>query len=361
MRIIVALNHPAHYYVFKFTVLKLRLLNFTVLYVIKEKDVLEKLLISEHVEYVKISQKRARNASFFSIISNGIIELINQDYNLFRLVKKWNPDLMVGTDIAITHIGSLLGIPSFVFNEDDYEINRLFCKSAYPFATRIIAPDICSVGKYQKKKISYNGFQKMAYLHPDYFQPDRNQIKEIIGGNEEYFLIRLVSLTSGHDIEGKHTGLNESIVDSLIRELEPRGKVFITSESQLNSKYEEFKLNIEPNKMHHFLAFASLFIGDSQTMCAEAGLLGTPFIRFNDFVGKIGYLNEIENKYKLGFGFETNNPAKILEKIREILSTRNIKNIWQKRRKTIFEEKVDVAQLYTNLIINYLEKSVIVK
>jgi len=42
--------------------------------------------------------------------------------------------------------------------------------------------------------------------------------------------------------------------------------------------------------MHHVMAFASLYIGDSQTMAAEAGVLGVPFVRFNDFVGRIGYL-----------------------------------------------------------------------
>lgn len=355
MRILVALNHPAHYYVFKYTVIRLKQLGFTVLYVIREKDVLEKLLISENIEYVKISEKRKRKSNVFSIISNGIIELINQDFNLFRLVRKWKPGLMIGTDIAITHVGSLLGIPSFVFNEDDFEINKLFCRSAYPFATKIIAPEICSVGKFQKKKVSYNGFQKMAYLHPAYFQPDRSQIEELINNNKKYFLIRLVSLTAGHDIESKHTGLSETIIDSLINELKPKGMVFITSESKLNPKYEEFRLNIEPNKMHHLLAFASIFIGDSQTMCAEAGLLGTPFIRFNDFVGKIGYLNEIENKYLLGFGIKTNNPEMVLEKTRFILSLPNAKIIWQEKKAVIFKDKIDVAHWYTDLIVNQLK------
>lgn len=50
------------------------------------------------------------------------------------------------------------------------------------------------------------------------------------------------------------------------------------------------------------VAFASLYIGDSQTMAAEAGVLGVPFVRFNDFVGRIRYLRELEDKYRLGFG-----------------------------------------------------------
>lgn len=354
MKVLVALNHPAHYYVFKFTVLNLKNLGYDVKYVIREKDILEKLLISEKVDYIKINEKRQRKSTIFSVVSNGILELVKQDFNLLKLVVKWKPNLMIGTDIAITHVGRILHIPSFVFNEDDFEINQLFCKTSYPFATKIIAPEICSVGKYNHKKVPYNGIQKMAYLHPSYFQPNFELVKDIVGDAEKYFLIRLVSLTSGHDIEGKHAGINEDIIDKLIILLEKHGKVFINNEGKINPRYEKYRLIMKPNLMHHFLAFASMLVGDSQTMCAEAGLLGTPFIRFNDFVGKIGYLNEIENQYLLGYGIETKYPEKVIEKADEILMMPHAKEEWQKRKARIFSEKVDPTEFYTNLIIEQL-------
>lgn len=354
MRVLVALNHPAHYYIFKFTVANLIRLGYEVKYIIRDKDILEKLLISEKVNYIKINEKRKRKSTVFSVVSNGIVELVKQDFNLFRLTIRWRPDLMVGTDIAITHVGRLIGVPSFVFNEDDFEINQLFCKSSYPFATKIIAPEICSVGKYDYKKVSYNGIQKMAYLLPDYFHPDHDLIKNIIDGSEKYFLIRLVSLTSGHDIEGKHTGISESLIDDLIHLLEKQGRVFINNEGSIAPRFEKYRLRMNPNLMHHFLAFATLLIGDSQTMCAEAGLLGTPFIRFNDFVGKIGYLNEIENTYGLGFGIETAYPEKVLDKTREILAMKDLKKEWEVRKQRIFREKIDATQFYTELIIHQL-------
>lgn len=353
-RILVALNHPAHYYIFKYTVKNLKELGFEVNYVIRNKDVLEKLLLSEGVDYVKINKKRNRTQNAFSVISNGVIELFIQDFNLLRYVLKWRPNLMIGTDIAITHVGLILNIPSFVFNEDDYEINKLFCKSCYPFATKIIAPDNCSVGPYINKKIGYNGFQKMAYTNPKYFQPDFNEIKELVNENEKYFIIRLVSLTSGHDIEGTHRGINETLLDKIINILEPKGKVFINNEGRLNPKYNNYKIQIPTNKMHHLLAFASIFIGDSQTMCAEAGLFGTPFIRFNDFVGKIQYLNDIEIKYNLGFGVPANNPDLMIEKLEELLNTDDLKLKWQPKVKKIFEEKIDTTDWYTQLIKNFL-------
>ncbi len=57
-----------------------------------------------------------------------------------------------------------------------------------------------------------------------------------------------------------------------------------------------------PSDIYHALYYADLYIGDSQTIAAEKAVLGTPALRFNDFVGKIGYLEELEHKYGLTFG-----------------------------------------------------------
>ena len=84
--------------------------------------------------------------------------------------------------------------------------------------------------------------------------------------------------------------------------LKPHGTIYISSERELDARLEPYRLKINPIDMHHIMAFASLYIGDSQTMAAEAGILGVPFVRFNVFVGRIGYLQELEEKYGLGFG-----------------------------------------------------------
>jgi hypothetical protein len=355
MKILIVLNHPAHYFVFKYTVLLLKEKNYEIQYIICNKDILENLLISEGVNYIKINERRKRKQSFFSIAINSILQLLIQDYKLFKLTKKVKPELLLGTDISITHIGKLLKIPSFVFNEDDYEINKFFCKFSYPFATKIISPDVCSVGKYINKKIAYNGFQKMAYLHPRYFSPNFSKIEDIVDINETFFIIRLVSLTSGHDVEGKHQGLNNDILDEIIDLLTEKGRVFINSEKKLEDKYQPYALNILPNKMHHLLAYATLFIGDSQTMCAEAGLLGTPFIRFNDFVGKISYLNELENKYDLGVGISTNHSYDLIPTIIKFIDNKEIKKEWLIKKQKIFAEKIDVAEFYKKIIVKQLD------
>ena len=111
---------------------------------------------------------------------------------------------------------------------------------------------------------------------------------------------RFASLNAHHDSGIK--GINTEIAQRLIDILAPHGRIYITSERPLEPQFEQYRIRINPLDMHHVMAFASLYIGDSQTMAAEAGVLGTPFVRFNDFVGRIGYLRELEDTYHLGFG-----------------------------------------------------------
>ena len=110
--------------------------------------------------------------------------------------------------------------------------------------------------------------------------------------------------------------------------------------------------------MHHVMAFASLYIGDSQTMAAEAGVLGVPFVRFNDFVGRIGYLRELEDTYHLGFGIKASAPGSVdqlCKRVEEIvaLSASERQATFQSRRTTMLSDKIDCAQFLTWFIENY--------
>ena len=117
--------------------------------------------------------------------------------------------------------------------------------------------------------------------------------------------------------------------------------------------YTEYHYRFDPSLMHHFLAAAHLVIGDSQTMIAEAAVLGTPSIRFNDFVGKLGYLEELEYKYGLTCGIKTSEPEKLLAKVEELLSYPNIKVEWAQKKEKMLQEKIDVTAFMVWFIENY--------
>lgn len=117
----------------------------------------------------------------------------------------------------------------------------------------------------------------------------------------------------------------------------------------------------------------SLYIGDSQTMAAEAGVLGVPFVRFNDFVGRIGYLRELEDKYELGYGVHatvlsadsdirrndgTLQPSGVEELYKRVealvaMPSAERKALFQSRRQSMLSDKVDCAKFLTWFIENY--------
>ena len=90
-------------------------------------------------------------------------------------------------------------------------------------------------------------------------------------------------------------------------------------------------------------------------MCAESGILGTPFIRYNDFVGKIQYLNELENKYKMGWGVKTDEPERIFEIVEELFQNKNFKEHWMAKRNSLFDQKIDLNALTIWILENYPE------
>lgn len=346
MKILFHLGHPAHFHLFKNVITGLKAKNHHVIIVIKKKDVLEDLLKSSGFDYFNILPEGRKNNK----ISIAIGQL-KQDWMLLKLCRKHKPDILAGTSVAISHVGKLLGIPSINLNEDDAEVVPLYAKLAYPWADKIVAPKVCSTGKWSYKTITYPGYHELAYLHPNHFTPSKDVVQKYFLEEGKYFIIRFAQLTAHHDDGVK--GINREIAMKIINLLLPHGKIYITSERKLEPEFEQYRIKIDPKDMHHVMAYCSLYIGDSQTMAAEAGVLGVPFIRFNDFVGRISYLDELENKYKLGYGITTDKVAELYSTIKILIKTKNIKDIFQKRREKMLSEKIDLSLFLTWFIENY--------
>ena len=357
MKYLFFLSHPAHFHLFKNTINSLKEEN-EIIVLIKSKDILAELLNKEGWEYVNIQKQEKKATTKLGIIIKSILGLLIRDIFLFKVCLSFKPDLMVGTEWAIVHIGKLLKIQSLIVNEDDTVAtpeNKYF----YPLADTVLLPNCCDVNLWENKKISYQGYHELSYLHPNHFTPDNKILKKYNIGEKPYFIIRLVKLTASHDA-GKE-GFDKSLINNIITILKKYGNIFITSEKELDIEFKNYQLIVNPLDIHHILAFANLYIGDSQTMAAEAGVLGTPFIRYNDFIGKIGYLNELENKYELGFGFKTDQSIAMLNKISELLKTEGLKEIWKQKRDRMLSEKIDTSAFITWFIENYPESAKIMK
>lgn len=349
MKILIYLHHPAHFHLFKNIIKELHLRNELIILATK-KDILENLLINEGYDYINVLPK-GRKDNKLSIAFG----LLKQDIRLFNICIRNRPDILVGTSTEITHIGKLLKIPSLFINEDDIEAIPLVGKLAYPFAKHLLVPEVCSTGKWHSKTIKYQGYHELAYLHPNNFSPQKSVVSKHVDLSKPYFILRFAKLGAHHD--NGISGIDDELALKMIKILEPYGNILITSERKLNAEFEKYRMNIDPLNIHHFLYFSTLFIGDSQTMSAEAGVLGVPFIRFNDFVGKISYLEELENKYLLGVGIKSNEKDKLLNVIKELVEQKNLKDIYQVRRQRMLSEKIDYAAFLSWFIENYPESA----
>ena len=344
MKILFYLHHPAHFHLFKHSIRKLIALKHDIRIVATKKDVLEDLIKTEGWEYENFLP-HGRKDNKFSIAFG----LIKQDLRLLRKCLKDRPDLLIGTSTEICHIGYLLRIPNIFVNEDDADIIPLVKKLAHPFAMHLLSPDVCETGE-PHKTITYRGYHELAYLHPNVFSADKNIVRKYFNPDEKYFILRFAKLKAHHDSGVQ--GIDTETASRLIEMMSKHGKVFITAERELEKEFEPYRLNIKPSDMHHVMAFASLYIGDSQTMAAEAGVLGIPFIRYNDFVGRIGYLKDIEENYGLGFGIKPGNQEILLGKVNELLNTKDIKTLWEAKRKKMLGDKIDVSDFFVNLFLS---------
>jgi hypothetical protein len=350
-RILFYFGHPSQFLFAKDTIKTLFSSGNKVYVLIKEKDVLEDLVKAEglHYEYLQDAKRSNSKTGLF-------LSLIKRDWHLLKFMKNNPVDVLVGTDASLAHAGRIFGKDVITVLEDDYDIIKHLAKVTYPFTNHILVPEVCDVGKYTEKKIGYPGYMKLAYLTTGRFLPDRSRVKLKM---EPYFLLRLSALQAHHDVGVK--GLNDSLLRNIIQILEKKGRVYISSEKNLKDDFEPYRLDLNPSDIHHYLYYSELFISDSQSMSVEAALLGVPSIRYSDFAGKISVLNELEENYQLTFGIKPGNTNALFEKIEALLAMDDRRNIFQRRRRKMLGEKIDVSAFLTWFLQDYPESVDVLK
>lgn len=341
------LNHPAHYHLFKHSIDGLESLGHEVLITIKEKDILKKLVSGRN--YIQISKGNGyRKKNIPSILSS--LFLRNQE--LLKVVRKFKPDMMIGTSPEIGQIRFFAKSPAVFFGEDDVNLSPIMylgALSCYPFFSRIVSPAGVNNSIWNRKTSFYQGYQKLAYLHPNRFTPDRDKVH--IPENKKFFLLRFASLAAYHDLNAN--GINDHIARDLIRLLKPHGEVLISAERPLPEDLEPYRFQGNLHDIHHYMYYAHLYIGDSQSMAVEASMLGTPNIRYSDFVGKITVLEDLEHRYGLTKGIHTDNREQLFSYLNEWLEEPDLVKKQKEKRKHLLREKIDVTGFMLWFFENY--------
>ncbi len=154
-----------------------------------------------------------------------------------------------------------------------------------------------------------------------------------------------------HDVGVKSLSLDQKI--RMVEILKPHGRILVTTEREIEPELKAYQLKISPEKVHSVMYYATMFLGDSQTMTSEAAVLGTPAIKCNSFAGRLSVPNELENKYHLCYSFLPQQFDLMLEKINELIYYPNLKKEWQNRKERMLQDKIDVTAFWSWFIDNY--------
>lgn len=347
LNILVDIVHPAHVHFYKHMINWFIARGHAVSIVGRDKDVTQSLL--RHYSFHADIIGRSGHTGMFG----QAMELVKRVIYLAKVIKKENIDIVLTRNPAGAQSAKLMGKIG-IFDTDDGLAAGIHFKAARPFATYITTPD-CLDEDYGENHIKYPGYKQSAYLHPNQFKPDEKVLDLFdLDPGERFFLVRFVAMNASHDTG--ESGLSFEDKVRLIQILRQHGKVFISSEGGLPAEWRDLKIQIPSHYIHDALAFCNLFVGDSQTMAAEAAVLGTPNLRVSSFAKRISYLNELEKKYQLTFGLLPSESDRFFDKLNYFLERLDDPSCIKNSTDRLFEEKEDIAKWYIDFVEKVAEK-----
>ena len=353
MKILIDIGHPAHVHNYRNLAKDLETKGHEVFWTVKDIDVAKRLLSYYGFNYTILPKKSDNLAA-------KVWKQFLYDAILLRFCIQKKIDFAIGTSVSVAHVSRVSRVKSVVFDDDDDEVQPLVTKYVNPYADFLFSPSALAGKRRKSDTIYYPGYHELAYLHPKQFTPDPGTLTELgISPGEPFFIMRFNVFKAHHDVGVKGLSLDQKL--KLIEILKPIGRVFITTEREIEPELKDYQLKVAPEKMHSLMSFATMFIGDSQTMTSEAAILGTPAIKCNSFAGRLSVPNELESRYNLCYSFLPQDFNLMLEKIKELISIPDLKIEWKIRKENMLKEKVDVTAFWVWFIENYPESASVLK
>ena len=341
MTVLIDIVHPAHVHFYKHIAWNLMRSGVPIVVAAREKDVTCDLLDRYGFSYEKIG--KSGNKGVFGLAR----ELVSRDYALSAMARRAKAKVILTRNPAGAQVGRLLRIKS-IFDTDDGPAAGVHYYSAAPFAHVITTPDAMRA-RFGPKHLKYPGYKQTAYLHPNHFRPNPEVLRHLrIAQGERYFVVRFVAMVSSHD--SGESGLPAEARLEVVKRLAAHGRVFVSSEAALPSELGAYRFQPPPDMMHDALAFADLLVGDSQTMAAEAAVLGTPSLRVSSWQGRLDYLDELENRYGLTESFQPRDIERFFERLSTYAKDFHARASHARKRERMLADKCDVAEWYTSYV-----------
>lgn len=286
--ILVDICHPAHAHFFRRPIQLWTAQGHEVTVTSRTKDVAIDVLDGYGIAHTSLGKAA-------SSPSGLVVELVKRNLLLMRQIRRTKADIAValgGTFAAQS--AYLCRIPSVVFY--DTEIASVQNRITYPLASKVVVPNCYDGWTPVDRTIRYQGYHELSYLDPRWFVPDRAiALSAGLDAGRPTYLVRIVSRTANHDIGDK--ALSRDLLETAIDRLSARGKVIISSETELPSDLRSHLYQGDPLHIHHLMAFSAGYFGESATMASECAVLGIPAV----YMAKSarGYTREQQSKYNL--------------------------------------------------------------
>lgn len=339
MKYFFELNHPKHYYQFKYIMQSLRELGHETIVLARDKDVLLNVLQEEQVPYIIFGKHRKNMWS-------KVIGTVGLMFNYIKIARRERPDVIVSKASWYgTATAKLLKIKSVIF--PDSEVVAVTNKFVVPLCTKVVTPQPFKLN-YGKKHCRMSGIFEDCYLSPAVFTPNPETITRY-KLKQPYAILRFVGWYANHDVG--NSGFNLDQKKRLVETLSKYVTVYISSEKPLPEDLAVYKLPTPASVIHDVLSYADLYIGDSQTMAAEAALVGTPAIRCNSFVGPNDMSNFIMLQNTYGMLFNIANPDEAIAQAEE-LAKHSRKAEWIQKREQYYTKTGDINADITKLLTN---------
>jgi hypothetical protein len=341
MRILFGVSHPKHVYIFKNVIHILIEKGHDIKVVAVDKDITVYLLNKFEIPYTIIGYNQPT-------LSKKILALPLWEYNTFKVVINFNPDVCVGRALPhLAHTSFLFNKPFIIF--EDTEIAKLVHKITLPFANCIITPSSYK-DELGEKQIRFDGLFDFEYLHPTYFCPDQTIFEDLgLSKDEKFIILRFVAWNASHDIG--QSGISPDMKHEYVSSLEKYGRVFISSETELPPSLKKYEFKLRPEKFHSALSYAQLYIGEGGSTATEAAILGTPSVHISTTAKECGVFEDL-GKYGLVHTYDSD--VKALEKAIELLSNPQSKKTCILNRDSMLQNSIDV----TKFMVEIIEKTV---
>ncbi len=348
MKILIDIGHPAHVHYFKFTIKRLQNHGHEIFIIARERKFIKELL--DYYDLPFINRGKGSGSKF-----GKFFYMLKADLIVLREAIKFKPDMFLSfSSPYASQVAFLTGKPHISLNDTEHSdaINSIF---THPFCSSILTPDSFG-GDLGKKQIRFDNVLEGLYLHKDLFHPSNEIKKELkIKENEDYVIFRLVSFHAHHDFHQQ--GITFDTKKSLIKLLEGKFKIFISSEEDLPEEFSQYQIKIKPENMHHVLAGATLIIGESATMSSESAMLGT----YSVYVNSSPITCNVKIQQEAGISKYFNSSEGVLEYVRELIKDKDLKSKTQKRSLDMNRKFINPTDFLVWFIENYPDSSRIMK